>query len=324
MCETDRLWRAFTAQTKVNSDAAAPCVPIEIEGTKSRNYICKLWEGIYLWGNEIYEHFISEKLCGMWELNIAAINLCISGRCETALENDTFVYMSPGLLNINTNAPKDGYYYPGNLYEGLEIAFDLDVLADTEPECLRDLGFNKDMLLDMIKDGKGSFMAEVNDNTIRQAEELYNALRHAQLTLPEYRFMTVQLLHTLIHGGAQEIKGMQYATKGQRHIANEVEHKITAELSRKYTVEELAADYGISPSALKKYFEMVYGMPISHYLKAKRMDRAKQLLATTKRSVREIASECGYENQGKFATAFKGSVGILPLEYRRQNYRGGL
>ena len=322
MNEADRLWRAFTGDLKIINNAA--CMPIEIEGTKSRNYICRLWEGVYLWGNEIYEHFISEKLCSMWELNIAAINLCISGRCETALENDTFVYMSPGLLNINTNAPKNGYYYPGNLYEGLEIAFDLDVLADTEPECLRDLGLTKDMLLDIINNGCGSFMAQINDNTIRQAEGLYNALRKGELSLSDYRFMTVQLLYTLIHGGAQEIKGMQYATKGQRHIANEVEHKITAELSRKYTVEELAADHGISPSALKKYFEMVYGMPISHYLKAKRMDKARQLLATTKRSVREIANECGYENQGKFGTAFKLSVGILPLEYRRQNFRGRL
>lgn len=301
---------------------ARTCIPIEIEGTRSRNYICKLWEGIYLWGNEIYDHFIDESLCGMWRFNIAAVNLCISGRCETALENDTFVYMSPGLLNINTNGPKEGYNYPGNFYEGLEIAFDMDALEKGEPDCLADLGLGKGLLLDILKNGKGSLMAQVNDEAMAQAERLYTALRIGELSLPEYRFLTVQLLYTLIHGGAEETKGIQYTTKGQRHIANEVERRMTAQLSKRFTVEELAKEYGISPSALKKYFEMVYGMPISYYLRAKRMDKAKQLLAGTKKTVREIACECGYENQGKFGTAFKSAVGMLPLEYRRQNYRG--
>ena len=159
---------------------------------------------------------------------------------------------------------------------------------------------------------------------MKQAESLFNALKACDLSIEEYRFLTVQLLYTLMHGGAEEVKGMQYATKGQRRIANEVERRITDDLSRKYTVEELADQYGISPSALKKYFDMIYGMPISHYLKVKRMDRARQLLSETKLTVREIANACGYENQGKFGTAFKAYNGMLPLEYRRQNYRGGI
>ncbi|MBR1863812.1 MAG: helix-turn-helix transcriptional regulator [Ruminococcus sp.] len=324
MSYPDKLWKAFTANAVTNSSDMAVCIPVGIEGTKSRNYVCRLWDGVYLWGNEIYEHFIPESLCRIWHLNIAAVNLCIDGRCETALENDTFVYMSPGLLNINTNAPKEGYSYPGNHYVGLEIAFDLDVLKQSEPACLKDLGLGLDFLAGTIKKGRGSLMAEVGESAMAQAEHMYNSLKSDCLSLEEHRFETVSLLYALTHGGAEEVKGIQYATKGQRHIANEVERRITSDLSKKITVEELAGDYGISPSALKKYFDMIYGMPISHYLKVKRMDRAKQLLSETRLTVKDIASICGYENQGKFGTAFKAYIGMLPLEYRRQNYTGGV
>lgn len=203
MSETDKLWSALTANAVACSCEDAVCIPVGIDGTNSRNYICRLWEGVYLWGNEIYEHFIPEELCSMWELNIAAVNLCMKGRCETALENDTFVYMSPGLLNINTNAPKDGYYYPGDMYEGLEIAFDLDVLSSGAPRCLKELGFDTGLLYGLIKGGSGSCMAEVGEAAMKQAERLYSALKASDLTLEEYRFLTVQLMHTLVHGGAQ-------------------------------------------------------------------------------------------------------------------------
>ncbi len=79
--------------------------------------------------------------------------------------------------------------------------------------------------------------------------------------------------------------------------------------------------HGISPSALKKYFEAVYGQPISFYLRGKRMDFARQRLAQTKDSVGSIAAGCGYASQGKFGAVFRECTGMSPLEYRRRSYR---
>ena len=89
------------------------------------------------------------------------------------------------------------------------------------------------------------------------------------------------------------------------------------EWRKHFTVEELAERYEISPSALKKYFELVFGMPISYYLREKRMEKAKNLLVESRMNIGEISTICGYENQGKFGAAFKTYSGVSPLEYRR-------
>lgn len=96
---------------------------------------------------------------------------------------------------------------------------------------------------------------------------------------------------------------------------------ITKDLNRHYTITDIAAMYGISPSALKKYFEVVYGIPISFYLKEKRILLAKKRLSEIKDSVGTIAAACGYANQGKFGSVFKECTGMTPLEYRRLNYK---
>ena len=51
------------------------------------------------------------------------------------------------------------------------------------------------------------------------------------------------------------------------------------------------------------------------------MERAKELLAGTEMSVREIAELVGYENQHYFSRCFGKAAGISPREYRRDASR---
>jgi AraC-like DNA-binding protein len=46
------------------------------------------------------------------------------------------------------------------------------------------------------------------------------------------------------------------------------------------------------------------------------MERARELLERSDKSVTQIALECGYSNPAHFATAFRREVGIAPLAYR--------
>jgi AraC-like DNA-binding protein len=63
----------------------------------------------------------------------------------------------------------------------------------------------------------------------------------------------------------------------------------------------------------------MYGESIPMYMKRRRMDEAAVLLATTNMTVGEIAIGVGYENQSKFASAFKSLKKMTPLEYRRMS-----
>lgn len=305
---------------KHKADSGKDCFVITVGERDSRNYVCRLGEGVIVWANEIHVSDLDLSGQGAVPGDMAVINLCLTGRCEIGLPGGNYVYMMPGLLDISSYKPVDGYHYPGSLYEGIEIVMNTAVLTGNEPSWLSSFGLTCDYLNRILERGKVSAMAGVSETAMKLGTELYKALQRQDLQTEDYRFLTVQLLYLLKNGAAEPLKNMHYATKGQRRIATEVEQKITSDFRRRYTVEELAAGYGISPSALKKYFEIVFGMPISRYLRGKRMEEARRLLSETDLSVGEIAAACGYENQGKFGTAFKETVGTLPLEYRRQNY----
>ena len=225
--------------------------------------------------------------------------------------------MTPGLFNLNCTAPKEGYSYPGGFYEGIEIGLNLDILNEQVPPELSSFGLDLDYLRSLLKKGSGNYMATLTEEVLQESRFLYDSLKKGNLKLCDYRFLTVSLLYLLKNGYASETKNRTLVTRGQRRIAIEAEQIFMKDFRKHFTVEEIAERYGISPSALKKYFELVFGMPISYYLREKRMEKAKELLVKSRLSVGEISTICGYENQGKFGAAFKAHSGASPLEYRR-------
>ena len=56
-------------------------------------------------------------------------------------------------------------------------------------------------------------------------------------------------------------------------------------------------------------------------MKEYRIKQSMKLLRETTASIADIASQVGYESQGKFTRAFKDMEQILPTEYRRIYHR---
>ena len=54
-------------------------------------------------------------------------------------------------------------------------------------------------------------------------------------------------------------------------------------------------------------------------MKEYRIRQAAILLRQTQATIAEIANQVGYENQSKFATAFREVLKIAPAEYRKEN-----
>ena len=82
------------------------------------------------------------------------------------------------------------------------------------------------------------------------------------------------------------------------------------------TIAELAAGTGLSPFHFIRAFKASLGVSPHHFQKLLRIQRAKDLLAGTRRSVLEIAVEVGYESGQALARAFRQEVGVTPLAYR--------
>ena len=284
---------------------------------QTENFIlcAPLWDGIYLCANHIRCNHIENTGPGSnW---IPILNCCIDGRCETALPRDTYIYMEKGLMaagNADGMTTADEFSYPGGSYDGIEVLV-------TEPNMgtLEEFGLELSFLNEMATGAPVSALFRMTQSQMGLASDLFEHLVQADLELPQYRFLALQFLYELKTHGATALEKTAFVTKGQRQIASKIESLISADLSRRYTQQELARRFGLGEITLKKYFRLVYGESISGYMRRKRIAFARQELARTRRSVGEIAAACGYENQGKFGEVFRRETGMTPLEHRYQN-----
>jgi len=93
---------------------------------------------------------------------------------------------------------------------------------------------------------------------------------------------------------------------------------IDSSFAKRTTIQELAKLAGMSPPRFHAVFKAVTGSaPVEHLIK-RRMKHAQSLLDLKDRSVREIAEECGYEDQYFFSRTFKNYAGMSPMEYRKK------
>ncbi len=107
------------------------------------------------------------------------------------------------------------------------------------------------------------------------------------------------------------------AYDSQIRTVNEIHDFLTADLGRRYTIEELSQRFHINPTTLKSTFKTMYGRPVAAYMKEYRMKRAAELLRQSSCPIAEIARSVGYESQSKFTQAFKDVTGTLPKDMRK-------
>jgi len=84
-----------------------------------------------------------------------------------------------------------------------------------------------------------------------------------------------------------------------------------------WTVAELAREVGLSRTVLTERFRYFLGESPIAYLTRWRLQLGARALATTRRSVAQIAADAGYESESAFNRAFKREHGVPPAKYRR-------
>jgi AraC-like DNA-binding protein len=91
------------------------------------------------------------------------------------------------------------------------------------------------------------------------------------------------------------------------------------DIARRWTVDDLGREIGLSRSALADRFIRLIGMPPMHYLANWRMQVATQRLRNTSASIAQVAEIVGYDSEAAFSRAFKKAFGAAPATWRRSN-----
>ena len=87
-------------------------------------------------------------------------------------------------------------------------------------------------------------------------------------------------------------------------------------------VEELSRMCALSVFQFEQRIRRVFGVTPAQFITKTRLDAACDLLRTTRKTVAEIALECGFYDQSALNRQFKGVTGLKPTEYRASFRRG--
>lgn len=152
-------------------------------------------------------------------------------------------------------------------------------------------------------------------------EQIRWAVRNADFPLLGIESMIVHLLSSI----AQNYPEASIRRSSRRHYVNwENEQKIykvkvalEKDILNPPSLTEMCKLAQMSESKLRNSFRNLYGVPLYDYIRTETMKRAMQLLAADHLSIRNIAEQCGFQNQSKFTAAFKDVHGITPSEFRK-------
>lgn len=78
------------------------------------------------------------------------------------------------------------------------------------------------------------------------------------------------------------------------------------------SITDIAASAGISTRYLRRIFQTHFHISPARYLAAKRIEKAKEMLANTDLSLKEIAYASGFSSSRQFAAVFRRSEGYHP------------
>ena len=84
----------------------------------------------------------------------------------------------------------------------------------------------------------------------------------------------------------------------------------------RHTLAELARSAGLSPYHFLRIFKRVTGVTPHQWLLRARLNEAAQLLATSRRSVTDIAFDVGFDDLSNFMRSFRAEFGLSPRRYR--------
>jgi len=82
------------------------------------------------------------------------------------------------------------------------------------------------------------------------------------------------------------------------------------------SMQDVARAMNYSDAYFCKLFKQCFKVNFSAYLNEFRVEKARELLATTRLSIREVSIACGYSDANYFARVFKRITGQTPSEYR--------
>jgi AraC family transcriptional regulator len=105
------------------------------------------------------------------------------------------------------------------------------------------------------------------------------------------------------------------ATRGGRRLTDRVKVLLAGDLSRRWTLADIAAEIRGSPVYLTQVFQQVEGIPLYRYHLRLRLARALDLIARYD-DLSALAADLGFSSHSHFSAAFRQAYGRSPTAFK--------
>lgn len=248
----------------------------------------------------------------------AGIHYCKEGRIEQAIDSE-FLYLMPGDCSIAAeDRPSKEFSFPLRHYHGVSLGIDTRKITGTLRSFLVGEGLEPSETIQTVCRVTSPCVIRCQPALKDWFEALYLAPEDERadflrVKLPELFFL---LNHLELSASQTEHRMLP---RVQVETAKQVADYISRHIGEKISLKDLTTKFGVSDTYLQTMFRTVYGMPVISFIRAQKMQSAAQVLIHSLRSISDIATEYGYENEGKFSAAFKKIMGDSPSVYRKEH-----
>jgi AraC family transcriptional regulator len=108
------------------------------------------------------------------------------------------------------------------------------------------------------------------------------------------------------------------ASIGRQRIVDRVKLLLASDLTRRWTLSDIAAAIPGSPVYLTQIFQQVEGMPLYRYQLRLRLARALDLLDQYE-DLTDLALDLGFSSHSHFSASFRQTYGQTPSEFKRSS-----
>jgi AraC family transcriptional regulator len=141
---------------------------------------------------------------------------------------------------------------------------------------------------------------------------LKHSLQNGNIEPLEAEGLSLTLVSRTLGPRTSRVPGASYA---RRRLVDRVKVLLAGDLSRRWTLREIAAEMKGSAVYLTQVFQQVEGLPLYRYHLRLRLARALDLIAQ-RDDLSGLAQDVGFSSHSHFSAAFKQLYGVTPAEFR--------
>lgn len=119
-----------------------------------------------------------------------------------------------------------------------------------------------------------------------------------------------------IVGTSQDLKTPSDSDLDLYELRSTIDY-IHKHLDQPLKAEDMANRIGLSLTQLDRRMKRIFRLSTKQYIMKRRLDLASELLATTDRTLADIAASCGFSDQSAFTRHFRSAANVTPLAYRK-------